>query len=310
MSEERAEYCWLNGRFVKWDDAVVHIKTHALHYGSGVFEGIRGYGTEDGNVLIFRLHEHIDRLFYSAKVYKMKVPYSKDEFCNAIVELVRRNNFHETVYVRPIVFRGYGPLGLNPIRVPVEAAIYVVPFGRYLGPDALEKGVRCMFSSWERISPRALPPEVKACGQYINSILAKLEAVEHGFDEALLLDHRGFVAEGSGENLFAVKNEELITPPLYASILKGITRDTVITLAREELGIRVVERDITRAELYNMDEVFITGTAGEITPVIEIDNIPIGNGKPGPITRKLQRAFSEVTLGKNPKYEHWVTPVY
>jgi branched-chain amino acid aminotransferase len=309
-AEERTDYCWIDGEFVEWDNAKVHIKTHALHYGSGVFEGIRGYATKDENVYIFRLKEHVDRLFYSAKIYKMEIPYTKKEMSNAIIELVKKNNIKETIYIRPIVFRGYGPLGLNPFSCPVSAAIYIVPFGRYLGPEALEKGIKCCFSSWERISPRSLPPEAKACGQYINSILAKMEAVENGYEEALFLDHRGFVSEGSGENIFMIKDQIAITPPVAASILIGITRDSVIKLMGSDLKIPLVEQDVTRAATYNMDEVFITGTAGEVTPVIEIDKRVIGNGKPGPITRKVQKAFSEVTLGKNPRYEGWVTPVY
>lgn len=309
-AEERTDFCWMDGNFVKWDDAQVHIKTHALHYGSAVFEGIRGYETEDKNVYIFRLKEHIDRLFYSAKIYKMEIPYSKEEISNAIIELVKMNNIKETIYIRPIVFRGYGSLGLNPFNNPVNVAIYIVPFGRYLGPEALEKGVRCCFSSWERISPRALPPEAKACGQYINSILAKMEAIENGYDEALFLDHRGFVSEGSGENIFMIKDQTAITPPVTASILIGITRDTIIKLMASDLDIPLIEQDVTRAAIYNMDEVFICGTAGEVTPVVEIDKRLIGDGKPGPITRKVQKAFSEVTLGKNPRYEGFVTPVY
>lgn len=300
----------MDGEFVRWDDAKVHIKTHALHYGSAVFEGIRGYETKDKNVYIFRLKEHIDRLFYSAKIYKMEIPYTKEEICNAIVELIKKNNVRETVYIRPIVFRGYGSLGLNPFRCPVSAAIYIVPFGRYLGPEALEKGVRCCFSSWERISPRALPPEAKACGQYINSILAKMEAIENGYDEALFLDHRGFVSEGSGENIFMIKDQAAITPPVTASILIGITRDSIIKIINSELKIPLVEQDVTRAAIYNMDEVFICGTAGEVTPVVEIDKRVIGDGGPGPVTRSVQKAFSEATLGNNPRYEGWVTPVY
>ncbi len=309
-AEERTDYCWMDGDFVQWDNAKVHIKTHALHYGSAVFEGIRGYETKDKNVYIFRLKEHIDRLFYSAKIYKMEIPYTKEEISNAIIELIKKNNIKETVYIRPIVFRGYGSLGLNPFKCPVSAAIYIVPFGRYLGPEALEKGVRCCFSSWERISPRALPAEAKACGQYINSILAKMEAIENGYDEALFLDHRGFISEGSGENIFMIKNRNAITPPVTASILIGITRDSIIKLMTSDLKIPLVEQDVTRAAIYNMDEVFIYGTAGEVTPVVEIDKRVIADGKPGPVTRKVQKAFSEVTLGKNPQYEGWVTPVY
>ncbi|MHA1755009.1 MAG: branched-chain amino acid transaminase [Candidatus Odinarchaeia archaeon] len=308
-SDERADYVWMDGKIVEWDNAKVHIKTHALHYGTGVFEGIRGYSFND-NVWIFRLKEHLDRLYFSAKIYRMEIPYSKEEFGEAIKELIRKNNIKETCYIRPIVYRGYGPLGLNPLNKPVNAAIYVIPFSEYLGEGVLEKGVTCKVSSWERISPRAMPPEAKACGNYINSVLARLEAVEHGYTEAIMLDHRGFVSEGTGENIFMIKNGKVYTIPLYASNLHGITRDTLLTLFKNELNIEVIIEDKTRAELYGMDEVFICGTAGEVTPVVKIDNVIIGDGKPGPITRKIQKIFIDVVNGKYEKYMNWLTPVY
>ncbi|MHA1237678.1 MAG: branched-chain amino acid transaminase [Candidatus Odinarchaeia archaeon] len=309
MSKERADYVWMDGKLVKWDNAVVHIKTHALHYGTGVFEGIRGYAFND-NVYIFRINDHWDRLFYSAKLYRMNIPYTKEQLTEAVKETIKACKIKETCYIRPIAFRGVGPFGLNPMKSPIQVAIYAIPFGEYLGEGALERGVTCKISSWERISPRALPPDAKACGNYLNSVLARLEANECGYDEAILLDHRGYICEGSGENIFMIKNGEVLTPPLYTSNLRGITRDTVMTLFKEEFGIQVIETDVTRMALYNMDEVFICGTAGEITPVVKIDHVTIGDGKPGPITRKMQKAYSDVVNGRNKKYLHWLTPVY
>ncbi|MHA1410654.1 MAG: branched-chain amino acid transaminase [Candidatus Odinarchaeia archaeon] len=309
QDNERADYIWMDGEFVEWDNAKVHVKTHALHYGSGVFEGIRGYFFDD-NVHIFRLDSHLDRMYYSARIYRMEIPYTKEELTEAIKELIRINKIKEVCYIRPIAYRGYGPLGLNPLNKPVNVAIYAIPFGEYLGQGALEKGVTCMISSWERISPRALPPEAKACGQYLNSILARLEAVENGYTEAIMLDHRGFIGEGTGENIFMIKDGGVYTTPLHASNLRGITRDTVITLFKEEMGIEVKVEEKTRGELYGMDEVFICGTAGEITPVVKIDGLVYGDGKPGKITRKMQKIYSDVVNGRYEKYRHWLTPVY
>ena len=310
MDELKADYVWMDGEYVKWDEAKVHVTTHALHYGTGVFEGIRGYWNEEReNLYLFRLKDHVARLFRSSKIYRMDIPYSPSEVGEFCKTIVKKNSIRETCYLRPVVYRGSGQFGLNPFGNPVRMFIYAVPFGRYLGEEALEKGVKCMFTSWQRISPRALPPEVKACGQYINSVLAKMEAVENGFDEAIFLDWRGFVSEGSGENIFGVKDGEVYTPPLTASILPGITRDSVITLLRER-GFVVKEADITRAQLLLMDEVFIVGTAGEVTPVTQIDHVKIGNGRSGEVTRMIQEAYFKAATGQDPKHESWLDAVY
>lgn len=310
MDEVKAEYVWMDGKYVPWDDASVHVTTHALHYGTGVFEGIRGYWNEDReNVFLFRVDEHITRLFYSARVYRMDIPYSMDDMRELCRKIIERNGIRDTCYIRPLVYRGAGPFGLNPFGNPVKAFIYAIPFGRYLGEDALECGVKVMFTSWERISPRALPPEVKACGQYINSVLAKMEAVENGFDEAIFLDCRGFVSEGSGENVFGIRNGEVYTPPTTASILPGITRQTVIELF-EEMDRNVEEVDITRAQLLGMDEVFMVGTAGEVTPITQIDHVRIGNGSCGPITMEIQQAYFNAATGVDEGHSGWLTPVY
>jgi len=309
MSEEKAEYIWMDGKIVKWDDANIHVKTHALHYGTGVFEGLRGYAF-NRNVHIFRLKAHLDRLYYSAKLYRMNIPYTHEEFSEAVISIVKANNIRENCYIRPIVYRGYGPLGLNPLKSPVNAAIYAIPFKEYLGEGVLENGITCLISSWERISPRALPPEAKACGNYLNSVLARLEAVEKGYTEAIMLDHRGFISEGTGENIFIIRKGEVYTPPLYASILEGVTRDSLLQLFKTELKIDVKVTDLTRSELYRADEVFICGTAGEVTPVVKIDSTVIGDGKPGEITRKIQKVYLDAVNGRNAKYIHWLTPVY
>ncbi len=300
MPIEATDKIWFNGRFVKWEDAKVHVLTHALHYGSGVFEGIRCYNTDKGPA-IFRLKEHVDRLFDSARIYYMEIPYSKEEISNAIKELVRVNKLKEC-YIRPIVFRGYGEMGLNPLNNPVEVAIAAWEWGPYLGVEGQKKGIRAKIVSIQRIAPNILPPIAKACGQYINSILAKLEALNCNYDEAIMLDYRGFISEGPGENIFVVKDGVIYTPPEYASILKGITRDCVIKLAKD-MGYEVKEVDITRAFLYLADEVFFTGTAAEITPIREIDGHEFGVGE---ITRKLQKKFYEVTHGKDENYMHWL----
>lgn len=308
-NDERADFIWMDGKIVKWDEAKIHVKTHALHYGTGVFEGIRGYSFND-NIYIFRLKSHLDRMYYSAKLYRMEIPYTYEQLTSAIKETIKINKIKETCYIRPIVYRGYGPLGLNPLKSPVNVAIYAIPFKEYLGAGVLEKGITCLVSSWERISPRALPPEAKACGNYLNSVLARLEAVEKGYTEAIMLDHRGFVSEGTGENIFIVRGGKVYTPPLYSSTLEGITRDTLIQLFKSELGIDVVITDLTRCDLYKADEVFICGTAGEVTPVVRIDSTDIGDRKPGEITLKIQKVYLETVNGKNKSYLHWLTPVY
>jgi len=306
MSIRETEYIWMDGEFVEWDKATVHVLTHALHYGTAVFEGIRGYAS-DGNLYVFRLDDHLKRLKNSAKVYMMDFDYSIEDLHEATVQLLRKNEIHEFSYIRPIAYRGYNKMiGLNPLNIPVRVSIITVPFGKYLDTS---KGINCCFTSWRRIAPDALPPEAKASGNYINSVLAKIEAVKNGYDEAIFLDSHGFVSEGSGENIFIVRDGVLYTPPVSASILIGITRESVIELARD-LGYEVVERSITKAELYICDEAFFTGTAAEITPIGRVDQRHIGTGDVGPVTRKLQEAFFRIVEGKNPKYGRWLTPVY
>ncbi len=301
MPIQEVSKIWMNGKLVDWKDAKVHILIHALHYGSGVFEGIRCYNTVNGPA-VFRLMEHIERLLNSAKIYKMKIPYSTDELCNAVKDVIKANNLNEC-YIRPIAYRGYGEMGLNPLNNPVDVSIAVWPWGTYLGEDGLKNGIRTMISSFQRISPNILPSSAKATGQYINSILAKMEAIDAGYDEAIMLDFRGFVSEGPGENLFIVKNGKIYTPPEHASILPGITRDSIITIAND-LGYDVNEIDITRGMLYTADEAFFTGTAAELTPIQEIDGRKIK--KPWTITRKLQNIFFSTVKGEYKKYDYWL----
>ncbi|MFH1773648.1 MAG: branched-chain amino acid transaminase [Methanobacteriota archaeon] len=292
---------WMNGKLVDWKEAKIHVLTHALHYGSGVFEGIRCYKTVKGPA-VFRLKEHMRRLQNSAKLYFMELPYSVEELSKATKELIKANGLEEC-YIRPIAFRGYGEMGLNPLKSPIDVSIAVWSWGTYLGEEGLKNGIKTKISSFQRISPNTLPPLAKATGQYVNSILAKIEALNSGCDEAILLDYRGFVSEGPGENIFLVKDGVIYTPPEHASILKGITRDSVITIARD-MDYTVVETDITRASLYTADEVFFTGTAAELTPIREIDGYKIG--KPGKITKKIQDKFFEITKGKDEKYKAWL----
>lgn len=291
---------WFDGRLVDWKDANVHVLTHALHYGSGVFEGIRCYNTVKGPA-VFRLREHLERLFESAKMYHMSIPYSVDDLIKAVKEVIKINGLKEC-YIRPIVFRGYKEMGLNPMPCPVRVVIAVWPWGAYLG-DAAIKGVRAKVSSFSRITPNSLPSQAKATGQYINSILATLDAKNAGCDEAIMLDYRGFVSEGPGENLFLVKDGVLLTPPSHASILKGLTRDAVINLAKKK-GLEVVEKDITKAELYTADELFMTGTAAEVAPIRSVDGYDVPC--PGSITKKLRDAFFEVVKGNNKEFEKWL----
>ncbi|MHC1589424.1 MAG: branched-chain amino acid transaminase [Candidatus Hecatellaceae archaeon] len=305
MGLAKTKYVWVNGRLVGWDEAKVHVLTHALHYGSSVFEGIRCYETSRGPA-IFRLKEHMERLEKSAKIYMMKLPYTVEELCMAAVEVVKANGLKEC-YIRPIAFRGTGEMGLQ-AQNPVEMAMAAWPWGPYLGEEGQKKGIRVKVSSYIRPPPHSLPMNAKAGGHYLSSILAKMEAVKAGYDEAIMLDHRGFVSEGSGENIFIVKDGVLYTPPLYASILLGITRDTVMVLAND-MGYKVAEEDLTRSMLYTADEAFFTGTAAEVTPIREIDDRPVGGGQPGPITMKLLKEYKEVVHGRKPKYDKWLTYV-
>jgi branched-chain amino acid aminotransferase len=301
---EKAQWIWLNGQFVPWDEAKVHILTHTLHYGNGVFEGTRAYQTEEG-LAIFRLRDHTKRLFNSAKIVKIDIPYSLEELEEAQIELLRRNGFKKNVYIRPIVFLGYGKMGLYHIGAPVEVAIAAWEWGSYLGEEGLEKGIRVKISSFTRISPKSMFGKAKAVGNYLNSQMAKYEAIEAGYEEALLLDDEGFVAEGSGECFFIVRDGVLITPPNDTS-LESITQMTVLELARE-MGIPIERRRITRDEVYIADEAFFTGTAAEVTPIREVDGRIIGDGKRGPITTQLQKAYFDVVYRRNPKYLHYST---
>jgi|TARA_B100001971_G_C18255452_1_gene581702 branched-chain amino acid aminotransferase len=304
LSIKEVEKIWMDGNLVDWKDAKIHVLTHALHYGSGVFEGIRCYNTSLGPA-IFRLNEHINRLYNSAKIYFMEIPFSKKEISDAIKNLIRANKLKEC-YIRPIAFRGYGEMGLNPLNSKVNVSIAVWPWGTYLGEDGLKNGIRVKISSYQRISPNMIPPSAKSTGNYINSILAKVESLKPGYDEAIMLDNRGFVSEGPGENVFLVKNGKLYTPPKHASILPGITRASVIKIAKDS-GYNVAETDLTRGDLYKADEVFFTGTAAELTPIREIDEIEIG--KPGPITKSLQESFFKITKGEDNRYDFWLDMV-
>jgi branched-chain amino acid aminotransferase len=300
---EQAELIWHNGDFVPWDEAKVHVLSHGLHYGTGVFEGIRCYETERGPA-IFRHRDHLDRLAKSAELYYLPLPFSIEEIAEATRELIRRNGL-SSCYIRPLAFRGYGEMGLY-ADSPMEVSIAVWPWGAYLGDDGKRNGIRAKVSSWRRISPAGLIPHSKASGQYLNSILAKTESKKAGYEEAILLDERGFVCEGSGENIFLVREGEIVTPPHVAAILDGINRKSVIQIARD-LGYTVVERDVARAELYLAEEVFLTGTAAELVPVQEIDDHPVG--EPGEITRVVQARFEDALHGRAEEYLEWLDPV-
>jgi len=303
---EQAELIWMNGEFVPWADAKVHVLTHALHYGTGVFEGVRCYDTEIGPA-VFRHAEHVDRLFKSAELYHMPLPFTAAQLREATLELIGRNGLREC-YIRPLAFRGYGTMGLFPLDAPVDVTIATWAWGAYLGEEGKRDGIRAKVSSWRRISPDSLIPTAKATGQYLNSILAKIESHKAGYQEAILLDDNGHVCEGSGENIFVVRDGVITTPPLSASILDGISRRTAITLARD-LGFELVERDLARAELYLADEVYLTGTAAELVPVREIDDHAIGTGAPGEITRAVQQAFEDALHGRTERYREWLDPV-
>jgi branched-chain amino acid aminotransferase len=303
---EQADLIWHNGELVAWEDAKVHVLTHGLHYGTGVFEGERAYATPDGPA-IFRHREHLKRLFRSAELYYMPIPYTPDELRNATHELIAANDLPEC-YIRPIVFRGYGQMGLYPLDSPVEVSIAAWPWGAYLGEEGKRQGIRAKVTSWRRISHDSLIPHSKASGQYLNSVLAKVEATKSGYQEAILLDDHGFVCEGSGENVFIVRDGKILTPPQTAAILDGINRMSVMQIAGD-LGLEFIERDLARAELYLADEVFMSGTAAELVPVREIDDHRIGEGEPGPVTRELQRVFEDALHGRDPRYAEWLDVV-
>ena len=298
---------WMDGEFVDVDDAKVHVLTHALHYGSAVFEGIRCYDTEIG-ACVFRLKEHIKRLYASARPYRLSIPYSSEEFEKSILETIKINDLR-ACYIRPLIYFGFGQLGLYPLNCPTKTLIAVWPMGPYLGEEGLKNGIRCMISSWTKIHPNMVPVSLKASGQYINSILANLNAKDNGFDEAIFMDVNGNVSEGLGENIFLVKDGTIFTPGIESSILPGITRDAVIKVARD-LGYEVKERIVSKSELFTADEVFFTGTAAEVTPVAEIDHLKVGNGMRGEITGEVQQKFFDILNGKDERYQSWFTKVY
>ncbi len=306
MPIQEVDKIWSNGELVDWADARFHVLSHALHYGSGVFEGIRAYSTARGPA-VWQLDAHLDRMFASAAVYHMEIPYSKDELIDATKETIRVNGL-DACYIRPIAFRGYGEMGVNPLLAPVDVVIAVWPWGAYLGEDALEQGVRVKVSSWKRHDQNALPSAAKATGGYLGSILAKVESLKAGYDEAIMLNHEGYVAEGSGENVFVVAQGGLVTPPTGVGCLAGVTRGSVITIARD-LGYQVHERNLVRTDLYLADEVFFTGTAAELTPIREVDDRVVGAGHRGPVTKELQDAFFSATKGESPTYAGWLTYV-
>jgi branched-chain amino acid aminotransferase len=298
---------WMNGSLVNWGDAKIHIASHVIHYGSGVFEGARCYATPKGSAC-FRLDTHVERLLDSAKIYRMDPPHTRATLQNAILETIRANEF-KACYIRPIVYRGYATLGVNPFPCPVDVAILLWEWGKYLGDDALEKGVDVKVSSWTRMAPNTLPSLAKSTANYANAGLIKMEAVADGYAEGLALDSSGYISEGSGENVFLVRKGVIYTPPLTASILPGITRDSVMTLARD-LGYQVREEMIPRELLYIADEVFFTGTAVEITPVRSVDKLQVGAGRRGPVTEAIQRAFFDVINGDVPDTHGWLSYVY
>ena len=302
----KAEKIWFNGEFVNWDDAQIHVLCHVVHYGSSVFEGMRCYDTGKGPAC-FRLVDHVNRLYDSAKIYRMPIPYTKEEMAEAILETIRVNGLR-ACYVRPIAFRGYGELGVDPTPCPVDVVVAVWEWGTYLGVEALEKGVSVRFSSWSRLAPNTMPSLAKAGANYMNFQLIRMEAQTDGYSEGIALDTQGYVSEGGGENVFMVRNGRIYTPDTGSSILPGITRHSVIVLARD-LGYRVTQRPILRESLYIADEVFFTGSAAEISPISHIDTIEIGDGKRGPVTEALQEAFFGITEGKTEDRHGWLTDV-
>ncbi|MDW8402659.1 branched-chain amino acid transaminase [Chloroflexus sp.] len=303
MPIQKMDYIWFNGELVEWDKATVHVMSHVIHYGTSFFEGLRCYETPQGPA-IFRLTPHMQRLIDSAKIYRTTIPYTLDQLVAAVKETVRANRLRSG-YIRPVVFRGYGEIGVNPLNNPVEVAIATIEWGKYLGAEAMEQGVDVCVSSWNRFAPNTMPALAKAGGNYMNSQLIKMEALANGYAEGIALDPNGHVSEGSGENLFLVRNGVVYTPPLTSSILSGITRDTVMTLLRD-MGIEVREQVLPREMLYIADELFFTGTAAEVTPIRSVDRIPVGAGRRGPITAAVQEAFFGIVQGERPDRYGWL----
>jgi branched-chain amino acid aminotransferase len=308
MPFEEVKKIWMNGRLVDFADAKIHVLTHAIHYGSGLFEGIRCYNTRNQGPAIFRLDDHTRRLYDSAKIYRMDIPFTPEEFKQACIDTVAANEF-EDCYLRPLVYRGFHSLGVFPAACPVDVVVAAWVWGKYLGADAIENGVDVRVSSWNRMAPNTFPALAKATGNYMNSILIRQEAAIDGYAEGIALDVNGYVSEGSGENVFVVRDGRIMTPPLGASILAGITRASVLKIARD-LGLEVTETLIPREMLYVADEVFFSGTAAEVTPVRSIDRIPVGTGRRGPVTERIQKEFFSYIAGEIPDRFGWFTPVY
>jgi branched-chain amino acid aminotransferase len=307
--KEQGQYwVYLDGEVKRYADAKVGLMTHALQYGTGVFEGIRGYWSpEHEQLFLLKLREHYRRMQNSVKVLKLKIPMNLDELCETSIELIRRNNFRQDVYIRPFAFKSSEEIGVRLHNLKDSFAIYVTPFGNYVEVDG---GIRCMVSSWRRIDDNVAPARAKITGIYVNSALAKTEAMENGFDEAIMLTQDGHVCEGSAENIFLIRDGKVLTPPIYDNILEGLTRLAMIELLRKELDIEVVERSIDRSELYIADEIFLCGTGAQISPVIEVDRRPVGDGQVGPVVSKLQKLYFDIVRGHSPKYRNWLTPVY
>jgi branched-chain amino acid aminotransferase len=302
MPITKTEKIWMDGALVDWDDATIHVLTHSLHYGCGVFEGIRAYPTASGPA-VFRLSDHIVRLFDSAKIFLIDIPFPAEEIVEATKQTVAVNGLEEC-YIRPLVYLGYGEMGLNPLPCPVNVSIAVWPWGSYLGDEGIRHGVRTKISSWQRHAPNAMPPAAKGTGMYINSSMAKVEALKAGYDEAILLSPQGYVSECTGENLFVVRGGRIVTPPLSAGALEGITQHSVMTIAAD-LGFDVSFGNILRSDLYTAEEAFLTGTAAEVVPVRSVDDRPVGDGEPGPMTRKLQEVYAAAVRGEDDRYKDW-----
>jgi branched-chain amino acid aminotransferase len=307
--KEQSQYwVYLDGEVKRYEDARLGLMTHALHYGTGVFEGIRGYWSpEHEQLFILKLREHYARMQRSVKVLKLKIPITLDELCQVSIELVRKNNFRQDIYIRPFAFKSSEEIGVRLHNLKNSFAIYVTPYGNYVD---IERGIRCMVSSWRRIDDNAAPPRAKITGIYVNSALAKTEAMENGYDEAIMLTHDGHVCEGSAENIFVIRDGKVVTPPTSDNILEGLTRLGMIELFRKELDMEVAEQSIDRSELYLADEIFLCGTGAQISPVIEIDHRLIGEGTVGPVVGRIQKLYFDIVRGRNTKYRHWLTPVF
>ncbi len=307
MPVQPTDLIWLNGEFVPWGEAKIHVLSHVIHYGTSVFEGIRCYETPKGP-MVLRLKDHIKRLFDSAKIYRMEIPWPQEDYCELCLDVIRRNNMRQC-YIRPVVYRGYGDVGVNPMPCPVESAIAVWDWGAYLGPEALARGVDVMVSTWNRPSPNSLPAMAKAAANYMNGQLIKMEALQAGYAEGIALDVNGYVSEGSGENIFIIRNGVVYTPSLGHSVLPGITRDGVLRILEQEMRMTVRHQAIPREMLYLADEIFFTGTAAEVTPVANVDRIQVGAGKRGPVTEAVQSRYLSLVKGAVEDTYGWLTPV-